>query len=114
MSTQIKWKVYECVSEYSQTNDLRLWKDNHFEELSELVSEIFSTRELVLKLTKEEKSFDSLDRKLIDLIESRFENYPVELLIATEQCLMMDYAWGDKIALSIYNGWYQTIKNRIS
>ena len=113
IATQIKWKVYECISEYSKTNDMRLWKDNHFEELSELVGEIFNTRKFVSKLTKEEKSFEGLDLKLVELITNRFDNYPKELVLVTEQCLMMDYAWGDKVALTIYNGWYQTVKNRM-
>ena len=71
-------------------------------------------RQKIVKLVKEEKSFESLDNKLVEQIKNRFIDYPNELKLVTEQCLLMDYAWGDKIAMSIYNGWYQSIKNRIS
>mgnify|MGYP003440262637 CR=1 FL=1 len=66
------------------------------------------------QIVKEEKSFENLDSRLVEQIENRFKNYPKDLKLVTEQCLLMDYAYGDKIAMSIYNGWYQTMKNRIS
>ena len=114
LSTQVKWKIYECLDEFSRCKDLRIWKDNHFSELAELVSDIMDVRQKIVKLVKEEKSFESLDNKLVEQIKNRFIDYPNELKLVTEQCLLMDYAWGDKIAMSIYNGWYQSIKNRIS
>ncbi len=114
LSTQIKWKIYECLDEFIRNKDLRLWKDNHFSELSELIGEIINIKHRIAQIVKEEKSFENLDSRLVEQIENRFKNYPKDLKLVTEQCLLMDYAYGDKIAMSIYNGWYQTMKNRIS
>ena len=76
--------------------------------------DIINIRDRIAKLVKEEKSFESLDSKLVEQINCHFINYPKELTLVTEQCLLMDYAWGDKIAMSIYNAWFQTIKKRMS
>ena len=109
LSTFNKTSVYEAVDEYKKTGELQLWKDNKFETLSRLVTQIVSLKSEVTRLTNTTASFDELTQRLSELVEDKVPYIPDELRLVTSQCLMRDYSLDGEVQKKIYSAWYQSI-----
>ncbi len=109
LSTFNKTSMYEAIDEYKKTGELKLWKDNRFETLSRLVTQIVSLKSEVTRLANTTVSFEELTQKLTDLIEDKVPYIPDELLAVTSQCLMRDYSLDGDVQKRIYSAWYQSI-----
>ena len=109
LSTFNKTSVYEAIDEYKKTGELQLWKDNKFETLSRLITQIVSLKSEVMRLTNTTASFDELTQRLSDLVEGKVPYIPNELRLVTSQCLMRDYSLDGEVQKNIYSAWYQSI-----
>ncbi len=109
LSTFNKTSVYEAIDEYKKTGVLQLWKDNKFETLSRLVTQIVSLKSEVMRLTNSTASFDELTQRLTELVEDKVPYIPDELRLVTSQCLMRDYSLDGEVQKKIYSAWYQSI-----
>lgn len=109
LSTFNKTSVYEAIDEYKKTGELKLWKDNRFETLSRLVTQIVSLKSEVTRLANTAVSFDELTQKLSELVEDKLPYIPEELSLVTSQCLMRDYSLDGEVQKKIYGAWYQSL-----
>ncbi len=109
LSTFNKTSVYEAIDEYKKTGELQLWKDNKFETLSRLVTQIVSLKSEVMRLTNTTASFDELTQRLSELVEDKVPYIPDELRLVTSQCLMRDYSLDGEVQKKIYSAWYQSL-----
>ncbi len=110
ISTYNKTSIYEAISEYKENNQLSLWKDNHFEFLSRLITEVLSLKTEVSKLAENASSFEQLTQKLSDLVHDNIPNLPDSLILAVSQCLMRDYSLQNEVCKKIYNAWFQNVR----
>lgn len=114
LSTSNRIKIVEVLTEYENNNkEIRLWKDNHFKELSHLVTEIVSLKTKVESLVRGEQDFQALDNSLCELIHKEVPNLPTELEMEFRHCLMCDYAQDDERRINNYNAWFQTVNGKI-
>lgn len=114
LSTYHKIKVLEILKEYDESNkEILLWKNNHFKELSSLVTGIVSLKTKVESLARGKQDFQALDDGLCKLIHEDLPNLPAELELEFRHCLMCDYALDDEKKINIYNAWFQNVNNRI-
>jgi hypothetical protein len=110
LSTSCKICIYELLSEYRKCNDLRIWKDNYFESLSQLVTNILSAKLEVKKLISQATNFEVLTDNVYKLIDDKVYGLSENIKLVTTQCLMRDYSLGGDDEKRIYNAWFQTIK----
>ena len=113
LSTFHKIKVLEIVKEFEDSRKIHLWKNNHFKELSSLVTGIVSMKTKVESLAKGKQDFQALDDGLCKLIHNEMPNLPEGLELEFRHCLMCDYALDDEKKTNIYNAWFQIVNNKI-
>lgn len=110
LTTHCKISLYELMNEYKKNNELQIWKDNNFESLSQLVTNILSAKYEVKKIVNSTGNFEDLTCNLTRLVDEKVEGLPEELKLVASQCLMRDYSLYGDVEKNIYNAWYQTIK----
>ena len=110
LSTFNKIALFEAIHEYRKTGSLQLWKDNNFEVLSRLVSEILSVKSEVARRAETAVSFEALTSALHEIILERVANIPDNLILVASQCLMRDYSLDGEKQKCIYGAWYQSVK----
>lgn len=113
LSTSNRIRIIETLTEYEKSKEIRLWKDNHFKELSRLVTEIVSLKTKVESIVRGEQDFQALDNSLCELIHKEVPNLPMELEMEFRHCLMCDYAQNDEHRINNYNAWFQTVNGKI-
>lgn len=113
MSSYNKIKIFRALREYEKDNEIILWKDNHFKELSRLVTEIVSLKTKVENLVRGEKNFDLLDEALCSLVRETIPELPQELELELRHCLMCDYALENEMRIELYNAWFQNVAGKI-
>lgn len=111
LSTFNKIAIFNSVDEYKKSGKLDLWKDNQFEQLSRLVTEVLSAKSEVMKYADSSSSFEQLTDNLEQYIKNVVPDIPNELTLVTSQCLMRDYSLGSDVQKRIYSAWYQSVKN---
>ena len=112
LSTYHKIKVLEILKEFDDTQEIHLWKNNHFKELSSLVTGIVSMKTKVESLARGEQDFQALDDALCESINNEIPNLPKELELEFRHCLMCDYALDDEQKINIYNAWFQIVNKK--
>lgn len=113
MSSYNKIKIFRALREYEKDHEITLWKDNHFKELSRLVTEIVSLKTKVENLVRGEKDFDILDDALCSLVRETIPELPQELELELRHCLMCDYALENEMRIELYNAWFQNVASKI-
>lgn len=113
MSSYNKIKIFRALREYEKDHKITLWKDNHFKELSRLVTEIVSLKTKVENLVRGEKNFDVLDDALCSLVRETIPELPQELELELRHCLMCDYALENEMRIELYNAWFQNVASKI-
>ena len=113
MSSYNKIKIFRALREYEKDHEITLWKDNHFKELSRLVTEIVSLKTKVENLVRGEKNFDILDEALCRLVHETIPELPQELELELRHCLMCDYALENEMRIELYNAWFQNVARKI-
>lgn len=111
LSTFNKIAIFNSVDEYKKSGKLDLWKDNQFEQLSRLVTEVLSAKSEVMKYADSSSSFEQLTDNLEQYIKNVVPDIPNELTLVTSQCLMRDYSLGSDVQKRIYSAWYKSVKN---
>ena len=111
LSTFNKIAIYNSVNEFKKSGKLELWNDNHFEQLSRLVTEVLSAKSEVMKFADSASNFDQLTDKLEQYIKNVVPEIPDELTLVTSQCLMRDFSLANDVQKRIYSAWYQSVRN---
>ena len=111
LSTFNKIAIYNSVNEFKKSGKLELWNDNHFEQLSRLVTEVLSAKSEVMKFADSASNFDQLTDKLEQYIKNVVPEIPDELTLVTSQCLMRDFSLANDVQKKIYSAWYQSVRN---
>lgn len=105
-----KVKHLEFLKEYEETGKLEIWKDEHFKELSAIVSALLGADKKVEDFAKRASSFDELNQLLSKLINEDF-NIPSYMDLTLRQVMMRHYGEIGTSQLKIYNAWLNDIKN---
>lgn len=111
LSTFNKIAIYNSIDEFKKFGKLEMWKDNQFEQLSRLVTEVLSAKSEVMKFADSASSFEQLTNKLEQYIKNLVPEIPNELTLVTSQCLMRDYSLASDVQKRIYSAWFQSIRN---
>ena len=110
LSTHSQIGIYELLDEYKNNDGLHIWKDNNFEKLSQLVTNVLSAKLEVKKMASTTDNFEELTRKLFMLVDEKAHGLTDNLKLVTSQCLMRDYSLSGDGEKRIYNAWFQIEK----
>lgn len=105
LSTKNKIGLLHFVDEYSRTDKLRIWDDEKFDCLSELVVELLTGNGSVENLILTSRTFDDITRGMLNEINRQTENLSDELKLSICQCMMKDFSKGSDECLTIYAAW---------
>lgn len=105
LSTIQKIEILEFLNEYRKTNKLKIWKNNNFEKLSKIVTNLIIDKNNLKKLIITRSNFEDLNRELVNLIERSVKIEDNELKLAISQSLMKEFSLEGKDALEIYSVW---------
>lgn len=109
----LKGQLFEFVDEYRKNGILEFWSDNHFVELSVLITTLVGAREKVEEFAEKASSFDELDQLLSNLIQRDLE-LPNYMDLALRQVLLRDYSTHGVAQLKVYNAWMINLKKNLS
>lgn len=112
LSTKNKIGIFRLFAEYRDSKKLRLWEDERFDQLSDLVSELVGAGGRVERAVKESKDFKELSRRLHAAITARIPDISNEVCLAASQCLMKEFSVGSKENLDIYAAWREDVVKR--
>ncbi|SCY24111.1 ATP-binding protein [Alkaliphilus peptidifermentans] len=111
ITTKNKIGVHFLLREYLNTGELTVWKNEHFDKLAELVTELLDCKVIVENLVQRVENFKLLTDELYDIVRKHTIGLTNEIIIAICHCLLKDYSkqGGDK--LEIYAAWRKEIDN---
>ena len=109
LSTIQKVEILELLDEYRKTNKLKIWKNNNFEKLSKIVTNLIIDKNNLKKLIITKSNFEDLNRELVNLIERSVKIEDNELKLAISQSLMKEFSLEGKDALEIYSVWREFV-----
>ena len=109
LSTIQKIEVLELLDEYRKTGKLKIWKNNNFEKLSKIVTNLIIDKNNLKKLIITRSNFEDLNRELVNLIERSVKIEDNELKLAISQSLMKEFSLEGKDALEIYSVWREFV-----
>ena len=113
LSTYLKIQVLDALNEYGKNQEIHLWKNDCFKELSRIVAGIVSLNSKVENLVSEARDFNALDEGLSSLIHGSLSTLSAELEFELRHCLMCDYAQDDERRINNYNAWFQNVNGKI-
>jgi len=113
LSTYLKIQVLDALNEYVKNQEIHLWKNDYFKELSRIVAGIVSLNTEVENLVSEARDFNALDEGLSSLIHESLSTLSTELEYELRHCLMCDYAQDDEQRINNYNAWFQNVNGKI-
>lgn len=108
MPTSLKQKVVDVASNIKAGNTT-IWNDDHFVELSRVVSDVLSAKDYVEQAVKKARKFEELDNLLDGFVEKK-ASISENIKLAVRQCLMRHYGTKDETSLKIYNSWFKNSK----
>lgn len=98
------------IREYKQEGSLRLWKDEHFSDLSKMTVELLDCKSKVENSIKTALDFDDLNRSFMQLIQEHTVNASNELALSISQCFMKAFTTDHPDQINIYAAWQDAIK----
>ncbi|MHC0037731.1 ATP-binding protein [Pseudoneobacillus sp. C159] len=111
LSTKNKIKIHYLLSEYKRDNELSLWNVDHFDKLSEFVTELLDCETYVINAIKNASDFTILTDYLLEMIESKTNQLTKETQLSICQCLLKDYSKQGDDTLEIYAAWRSKVDN---
>jgi len=96
MSTKNKLGVHRLIEEYKQTNELSIWQDKNFKELSEMVTELITSKSRIKKIISSQESIEDMNVSLCDIVNQNIPSLSRDIKLTILQCFMRDYADTDE------------------
>ena len=97
---------------YKRTNDVPVWKEESFTELSHAVADILDASLFTKSAIEKSADFDELTNALIKHVNSQTEDLPKSFALAAAQCLMKNETADSHDSLEIYAAWITHLKNK--
>ena len=92
ISTKNKLGVHKLIEEYKSTNELVIWQDKYFKELSGMVTELISSKAKIKNIINSGESIDDMNVSLCDVVNQNIPSLSRDVKLTILQCFMRDYA----------------------
>ncbi len=102
----------QLLNQYIQTNELHLLEENHFDELSQVVSQLLDNHLKTRAIIESSNSFDALTDSLMKFVQEETVHLSPEFALATAQCLIKNESLKDQESFNIYASWITHLQNK--
>lgn len=107
-----KLVLRKLLNTCKKTEDLPMWKDDNFEELSGVVTEILDGALKTKSAIECSQDYDELTNHLMKYIAEETEDLPRSFALAASQCLMKNESVDNKESRDIYAAWITHLRNK--
>lgn len=112
ISVKNKLILRRVLNTCKRSNDLPIWDEDKFAELSQIITEILDAS-LITKIAIERASdYDELTNALLKFVDEETNDLPKSFALAASQCLMKNETLLDKESEDIYAAWITHLKNK--
>lgn len=112
ISTRNKILFNKLINEYKLNNELTLWKDEYFEKLSRLVSNILKSNLWINSIISTASNIDVLNHEILEGINQHIGGLTEEYSIAIAQCLLRSESVKSDQHRKLYAAWITRLKNK--
>lgn len=112
ISTKSKLMIKKIIDQYTNFQEISLWKEENFERLSKVVSSILEGEIWIKSIMGTVSRFDVLTDQMICEIKKQVRGLPLEYLVASAQCVLRAEIKKSDNYGKIYSGWITMLKNK--
>lgn len=112
LSSRTKLTVKKLISEYKKKGELRVWNEEKFNVLSEIVGNVLNSSLWTRSMVDTSAEFEGLTNRLIDEIKRQALNIKDEYALAAAQCVMKREAKEVGDYQEIYMAWVSDLRNK--
>ena len=109
IASSVKLVVLKIIASLAK-NQVELWDDSNFLQLSSLISNLLNAHPIVEHYVKICKDFNELDI-LLDRFIEQYASIHTNLKLVVRQCLLREYAEKNETSMKIYDAWLNKINN---
>jgi DNA helicase HerA-like ATPase len=113
ISVKNKLVLRKMLNDFKRTDDLPIWKEENFSELSNVVTEILDASLKTKYAIERSQDYDELTNSLMKYIADETDELPKSFALAALQCLMKNEAVNNKESQDIYAAWITHIRNKV-
>lgn len=112
ISTKNKIAIRNCFEEYKNTNNLTIWSDEKFMDLSEVVSELLDSKSFIECAIASSPSYEDLSVQINNYLEKNTTNLTEDVKLSIQQCFLKNISKESPEKADIYAAWIATQKRR--
>ena len=112
ISSRSKLGIKRILHEYEMRNDLSLWKEDKFEDLSDIVCGLLDGNVWVKPIIDNVGEFDELTDSVIQRVEKMAPGIGKEYALAATQCLLKKESKESDGYNEIYAAWITQLRNK--
>ncbi len=112
ISTKSKLMIKKIIDQYTNFQEISLWKEENFERLSKIVSSILEGEIWLKSVMGTVSRFDVLTDQMICEIKKQVRGLSLEYLVASAQCVLRAEIKKSDNYREIYSAWITRLKNK--
>lgn len=112
ISTKSKLMIKKIIDQYTNFQEISLWKEENFERLSKVVSRILEGEIWLKSVMGTVSRFDVLTDQMICEIKKQVRGLSLEYLVASAQCVLRAEIKKSDNYREIYSVWITRLKNK--
>ena len=112
ISTKSKLMIKKIIDQYTNFQEISLWKEGNFERLSKVVSRILEGETWLKSVMGTASGWDALTDQMICEIKKQVRGLSLEYLVASAQCVLRAEIKKSDNYGKIYSGWITMLKNK--
>ncbi|MFA9558148.1 ATP-binding protein [Evansella sp. AB-rgal1] len=105
VSSKNKIGIHFLLKEYEVAKKLAVWEFEHFDKLSELVTELLDCKIAVDNLAQRVQNYQRFTEELKMLVQERTHDLSGEMILNICHCLLKEYSKDSTDRLEIYSQW---------
>lgn len=110
ITTKNKIAIHRMLLEYEENNNLKIWKEDGFEILSQIVSDFVGGKSFVNRAIELSNDYDDLTIRLNKSLDDITFGLSESMKLSINQCLLKDVSVDDSDKFEIYSAWITDLR----
>lgn len=112
MSVKNKLVLRKILNTCEKIDDLKMWKEENFAELSHIITEILEASTKTKSAIERSQDYDELTDILMKYVSEETNDLPKSFALAASQCLMKNEAVDNSESQEIYAAWITHLRKK--
>lgn len=113
ISSKEKLGIMTLIKEYEETGKLKIWNDEKFETLSDLVTDLIADEHIIDNIVLNASNFENVTQLMIEQIKENTDNISSQMIYTVCQCFMKSFSKESSERLDIYSTWREYITKKV-